>query len=137
MCADLWIAHKAALQCLKINVKNLNKKDNKQKMSLARCLMGIHMNKMDGSSTYSQPLGRMYRASGITSTSTISTQHLNYLVDGSQVTRHLHSSVAGARQRKQVGIAGNLANLSPYKVLQISHVPKSCKSLALRLKTLV
>ena len=89
--------------------------------------MGIHMNKMDGSSTYSQPIGRMHLARGITSTSTISErQHLNDLVDGSQVTRHLHSSVAGARQRKQVGIAGNLANLSPYKVLQISHVPKSC-----------
>ena len=99
--------------------------------------MDIHMNKMDGS-TYSQPLDRMHRAKGITSTSTISErQHLNDLMDGSQVTRHLHSSVAGARQRKQVGIAGNLANLSPYKVLQISHVPKSCKSLALRLKTLV
>ena len=87
------------------------------------------MNKMDGSSTYSQPLGRMHQARGITSTSTISKQHLNDLVDGSQVTRHLHSSVAGARQRKQVGIAGNLANLSPYKVLQISRLTKSCKSL--------
>ena len=87
--------------------------------------MGIHhMNKMNGSSTYSQPLGRMHLARGITSTSTISERQ--HLVDGSQVTRHLHSSVAGARQRKQVGIAGNLANLSPYKVLQISHVPKSC-----------
>ena len=109
-------------------------------MSLAGCIISIHMNKMDGSSTYSQPLGRMHHARGITATPRISErQHLNDLVDGSQVTSHKAPAfLCGRRKAKEASwhrwksckslALQSLANLSRPQILLISRVaPKiSC-----------
>ena len=89
-------------------------------MSLAGCIISIHMNKMDGSSTYSQPLGRMHHARGITSTPTISERQHLILWMG-------HKSQGTCIPLWQA--QGKGSKLASLEILQISRLTKSCKSL--------